>query len=295
MKLSTSNLGCFKWDIPTTIARLREYGFDGLDLRGVGGNLKPWQTPDFSTGLPDTRARMQDAGMALSCISSSICLAHADPQKMADNDEELARDAEICAALGCRQIRMFGGDLSLFDKTATESDRARVIDHAAKRCMALADRARSIAPIDLLIETHDAWTHSEHSARLLERIGLDSVGCCWDVKHTWWHAKEFAETTWPRIKRWVRNTHWKDACRHRGTDGGFKSALKFQGMLVPLGEGIIPVADALDLLTADGYNNWFTFEWEKHWHPHIKEPEEAFPAFVRFMRSTEQRLSHPQG
>lgn len=48
----------------------------------------------------------------------------------------------------------------------------------------------------------------------------------------------------------------------------------------------MPAADAIDSLTSDNYGNWYTLEWERHWHPHIAEPEVAFPAFVRFMRRT---------
>lgn len=294
MKLSTSNLGCFKWDIPTTIARLREYGFDGLDLRGVSGNMKPWQTPDFSSGLPETKARLQDAGLVLSCISSSICLTHAGAQKIADADEEMARDAELCAALGCGQVRIFGGDLRLFSERASEADRSRVIDHITERCRALADRARAIAPVDLLIETHDAWTNSEHMAQVLERIGRDDVGCCWDAKHTYWTAREVPEVTWKHLSRWIRNTHWKDVRRfvpgEKMADEAVAKRVRGAGLLCPVGTGVAPLADCVEIMAAAFYTGWYTLEWEKHWHPHIAEPEVAFPIFVRAMRDMDAKL-----
>lgn len=286
MKLSTSTLGCLQWDLPTLIARLREYGFDGVDLRGFQQNLKLWETPEFSSGISTTAARLRDAGLAVSCISSGICLTHGKPAKVAEADEELLRTAEICASLGCGQIRVFGGDLRLFDKAASEADRDRITSHAAECCARLAGKARSIAPVDILVETHDSWADSRHLADLLGRVNREDVGCCWDVKHTWWIAKETAERTWGRLGRWVRNTHWKDVRRHRGSNEGFRLDLKEHGMLVPMGEGILPAADACDLLAGSGYDGWLTLEWEKLWHPHIAEPETAFPAFVRYMRAT---------
>jgi sugar phosphate isomerase/epimerase len=288
-RLSTSTLGCPQWDLATIIRRLPEYGFDGVDFRGLRTHLKLWETPEFSSGLRDTSARLRDAGLAVSCISSGVTLAHSDQGKIAEADEELARSAEICGATDCRQIRVFGGDLNLFAKGATESDRERATCHVVERCRTLAGRAHSIAGVDLLIETHDAWTNSEHMVKVLKLADCDNVGCCWDVKHTWWLGKEVAETTWSRIRPWVRNTHWKDARRSRDTGHSNEQMAKTHGMLVPLGEGIMPAADALDLLSADGYDGWFTLEWEKRWHPHIAEPEEAFPGFVRFMRGASDR------
>ena len=37
-------------------------------------------------------------------------------------------------------------------------------------------------------------------------------------------------------------------------------------------------------LAAVGYDGWYTFEWEKRWHPEIEEPEVAVPAFAAFLR-----------
>jgi hypothetical protein len=35
------------------------------------------------------------------------------------------------------------------------------------------------------------------------------------------------------------------------------------------------------LLVEHGYRGYYSFEWEKVWHPEIEEPEIAFPDFVR--------------
>jgi sugar phosphate isomerase/epimerase len=293
MKLSTSTLGCFKWDLPTTLARVREYGFDGVDFRGLRKELQLWRLPEFSTNLAETAARIRDAGLAVSCISSSVGLTENRPDKVGAVDEELARTAEICGALGCRQIRVFGGALACASGD-TESARPRVIAQVVERARRLADHARAIAPVDLLIETHDDWTSSVHMAEVLERIGRDDVGCCWDVKHTYWMARETPETTWKRLSRWVRNSHWKDARRPVAADladPAIAARVQGPGMLLPLGEGVCPLADCHALMRADGYDGWFTLEWEKQWHPHIAEPEVAFPGFVRYMRGLEARFA----
>ncbi len=286
MKLATTTLGCMKWDLPTALARVKAYGFDGIDLRGLRGQLAIHRLPEFGPDLADSAARIRDSGLEVSGLSTGIRLTDTAPEAMAAFDEELSRCAEVCAAVGCRHMRVFGGDLKAAGG-AQEQDRARVADLVAARVAALADRARSIAAVDLLIETHDAWTHSAHMAGVLERVGRDDVACCWDVKHTYWHANEAPQVTWRRLAPWVRNTHWKDGRRHAGH--------RPNGLLCLLGEGILPLADIYDCLASSGYDGWYTLEWEKHWHPHIEEPEVAFPHFVRFMRELDARWQreHP--
>ena len=41
------------------------------------------------------------------------------------------------------------------------------------------------------------------------------------------------------------------------------------------------------LLRANGYTGWLQFEHEKRWHPELPQPEEAFPAFVRWVRTAD--------
>jgi sugar phosphate isomerase/epimerase len=51
------------------------------------------------------------------------------------------------------------------------------------------------------------------------------------------------------------------------------------------GQGQLPLAEAIQLLKADGYDGWLVFEHEKRWHPILPEPEEAFPAFAKWVDS----------
>lgn len=288
MRLSTTTLGCPDWELPTVLERVCEYGFEGIDFRGLRKELKLWLLPEFSGGLTDTAARIRDHGLTVTCVSSGIHLSDTRPESVVAHDEELVRSAEICRALGCRQIRVFGGSLRLAGG-AVESDRPRVIDLVAERVSALAERARSIAPVDLLIETHDAWTSSAHMLAILQRAARDDVACCWDVKHTYWTGRETPETTWLRLGGWVRNTHWKDVRRCRGSAGELGRDPGSGERLCLTGEGIVPLADCYDLLASSDYDGWYTLEWEKHWHPQIEEPEVAFPRFVRCMHDLEAR------
>jgi fatty-acyl-CoA synthase len=78
----------------------------------------------------------------------------------------------------------------------------------------------------------------------------------------------------------VINVHLKD---------GRREAKGWQLLL--LGEGEIPVKDALGLLQQRGYQDFISVEWEKKWHPEIPEPEIAYPQHIALLNQYVRELS----
>jgi sugar phosphate isomerase/epimerase len=99
----------------------------------------------------------------------------------------------------------------------------------------------------------------------------------WDVHHPWRLLGEEPETTWSNIGRWVQYTHVKDS---RGTVEQYAYCLT--------GEGEVPLARICAVLRNNGYDGYYTFEWEKRWHPEIAEPEAAFPQYAQYMRALDE-------
>ena len=48
--------------------------------------------------------------------------------------------------------------------------------------------------------------------------------------------------------------------------------------------GDVPVPEIVAQLRADGYDGYYSFEWEKKWAPEIEEPEVAFPDYMHYMK-----------
>jgi len=64
------------------------------------------------------------------------------------------------------------------------------------------------------------------------------------------------------------------------------------------GRGTVPVRRQVEELTKIGYSGYYSFEWEKVWHPDIEEPEIAIADYARVVtqyikdaRSTSTRTS----
>ena len=51
-----------------------------------------------------------------------------------------------------------------------------------------------------------------------------------------------------------------------------------------LGQGEVPVFEAIDVLVKDGYKGYYSFEWEKLWHPEIAAPEIALDDYAKVMK-----------
>jgi sugar phosphate isomerase/epimerase len=71
----------------------------------------------------------------------------------------------------------------------------------------------------------------------------------------------------------VRHTHLKDS---RPEGAGVRYVLT--------GSGTVPVRETVNVLAAAGYKGYYSFEWEKKWHPEIEAPEVAIPHYAKVMR-----------
>jgi sugar phosphate isomerase/epimerase len=131
--------------------------------------------------------------------------------------------------------------------------------------------------IQILIETHDpAWSRSANVVALTAAAGTPSVGILYDVLHPC-RMGEPVEQTLSTLGRNVELVHVKDG--HRPPDGSQ------EWPLCALGAGDVPLDRIVATLQEQGYDGWYTFEWEKRWHPELAEPEIALPAGSAFVRA----------
>jgi sugar phosphate isomerase/epimerase len=101
----------------------------------------------------------------------------------------------------------------------------------------------------------------------------EGTGLVWDISNMWSVTKEEPAEVYGRLKKWIRHTHLKD--------------LKIVGdkdEYTMFGEGQVPIFEAIDLLVKNQFQGYYSFEWEKLWHPDIAEPEIAIAQFASRMK-----------
>ncbi len=270
MKLAFTTLACPAWTVARVVGSAVANRYDAVDFRGCLDAVELFDSPHFKgEGLLETAARVADAGLAVSCLGSSARMAVPDAAARAAELDAMRRYAELCAPLGCRQVRIFGGAAAGIEDP---------VSAAAETLVAAAEIARG-AGIEFVVETHDDWKDTAKLRAAFDAAGRPGgIALLWDVHHPWTAFAEPPETSVRNLSPYIRNTHWKDS---RPLPDGTRR------LCLP-GEGDVPLRGIFSALRAVGYDGWYTLEWEKRWHPEIEEPETVIPAFAAFMRNLER-------
>jgi len=241
-----STLGCPDWSLEQALARGREYGYVGVELRLIDGGFIDDSMP--ASDRTRVGSLLAASGLELVAVDSSIVLSDDEPRGVA---KRIARFVELAAGWGAPLIRVFGGDSSQ--------------EHAT-RSLRLAAREAERTGCGIGLETHDAFSAATSVAAVLNAVDSPAVGAIWDVAHTH-RAGDSPADVIDRLRGRILDVHVKDAVR-TGKDGS---------RYVLMGEGEVPVRICLRALYRAGYSGWVVAEWEKRWHPEIEEPEVALP------------------
>ena len=267
MKLSISTLACPDWTLEQVIDACRAAGIRGVDLRGLGHEIDVTRLPEFTTALDQTLARLAEAGIELPCFATSVTLLSPSAQRWQEMLDEAHRYAQLAARSRTPFIRIFGGELP---KGADRAEALPVLSRHLRQIVKIC-KAQGAQP---LLETHDAWATTAAVRELLHEFDPDDAAVLWDVEHTS-RAGETPGDVVETLRPYLRHVHLKDSVQVGG-----KNVPKL------LGEGDLPVGDALRALRAIGYDRWVCLETEKRWHPDLSPaPEVSIPHFAAYMKS----------
>lgn len=266
-KLAFSTLGCPAWNFEKVISNAVSMGFSGVEIRGIGDELQTDQLPCF---LPEnqtqTKRILEEAGILICGIGTSV-LFH-DPDKYEQCITEGFHALDICMAMNIPSIRVFG------DAFPEDQSRSETINRVASGIDELCTYAEKNGQAKVLLEIHGEFNTTQSLIPLFAQLNHHpSFGVIWDIEHSFRAYNNNITDFYQTIKPFIRHVHVKD-CRIVGTD-----------VIVCLpGEGDIDISACLGLLEQDGYDGYYSFEWEKRWIKDIPEPEKAFPCYIDFMK-----------
>jgi sugar phosphate isomerase/epimerase len=271
MRLAFSTLACPNWSMEQVIAAARQYGYEGLELRLIDGEVI---TPALDQATRDqVKRQCREAGLPIICLDTSVRVAQPDAgARQAQINDGMAM-LELAAAWESPLIRVFGG-------APQGSSDADAFAGAADCLSQLAARGKELG-VAVALETHDVFSAGAKVAQVLAQVPNTNAGALWDTLHPY-RMGETAEQTLGLIGDRLLHVHVKDG--RRPADGGPNWDLTL------LGEGDVPMQDILARLRAAGYDGWLAVEWEKKWHPEIAEPEVALPQHADLLRAYLARL-----
>ncbi len=262
--LSFSTLGCPKWTFSQVIQQATASKYAGIEIRGIQGELNLPAHPIFSASqIATTKQQLKDANLKIVNLGSSANLHFLDPKKRQSNLDEAKRFIDLAHQLNCPYIRVFPNDLP------KEQSEQETLNAIIQGLIVLGDFAKS-SGVKVLLESHGKVIQSDMLAHIMKEANHPQVGLVWDFYNMWSVTKESPAKVYEVLKKYIYHTHIKDA---NVTNSGETYTL--------LGEGNTPLKEALHALKQGNYSGYYSFEWEKLWHPELGEPEIAIPHFAQ--------------
>ena len=277
MKLAFSTLGCPHWELREIIAAARRWGYDGVELRALGGSLDLLSRAEFAPAqLATTRAYFENEGLAICCVDTS-CVFHSPDASERANQMKLAlAHAKLAVKLGAPLIRVFP------DKIQSGAQREETRDWIAACLRAIAERMPD--DVNVGLETHGDFARADYAAEIVRRADHPQVKLIWDIANSVAAGSEIQQAA-RTVQPYLAHVHLRDAKPVAGSE---------HWLPVLAGTGRVSFAETVAAIRELNYDGFVSFEWEKYWHPEIEAPEVALPDFSNAIRELVAELGGGQ-
>ena len=267
-RLSFSTLGCPDWTFPQIVAFAAQHQYNGIEIRGIQRQLDLTKCNEFNTtqNRAATLRLMADNQLQFVDLGSSATMHFSDPTERQKNLDEGKRFIDLAHEINCPYIRVFPNN---FPK---DQDKNATMDLIVAGLLELGDYAKG-SKVTVLIESHGDLVKIDDIEKVMQAAKHPQVGMIWDIVNMWSITKEAPAEAYKRLHPYIRHTHIKDMKM-----AGDKIEYTF------LGKGEAPIFEAIDLLSKGGYKGYYSFEWEKLWHPELATPELAIADYVKAMK-----------
>lgn len=253
MKLCFSNLFCMDKSTAELINLCSRFGVLGVELRTDNAGNFPYSDElnivDIGTGV---------------CLKGYNADLINDAKRVLDN----IKDTKIKA------IRVFLGNFAQrFDAELEKLDHSGIVIALRELC--------DYTEKEIWVETHNEYATGRILKTLISEVKRDNLKIIWDIVHPIEDGEDYNET-FKLIGNYVAHVHIKDAVPHEDKiwhDYEYKR----------LGDGILPIKEIVTLLTENGYDGYFSLEWESLWRKELSElklsDDEIIGSFVEYMNS----------
>jgi len=265
LPMAFSTLGCPTWDWLTALDFAAAHGYSGIELRGIKDTMDLPKAAEFQPErLAQTQRELKERGLVITDLGASANL-HETGDKGAAGLAEARGFIDLASRIGVPYVRVFG------NKFVDGVSREQTLDYVGRALRSLGGYAHE-RNVVVLLETHGDFTDSPTVVGLMKRADSPGVAVLWDAHHTFVLGKESPETSVRELGSYIRHTHLKDSV---------PAAVDRRYVLTGAGE--VPVRRQVEALARVQYKGFYSFEWEKRWHPEIEEPQVAFAQFATVM------------
>ena len=263
MKTSFSTLACpdFSWQDIYSMAK--DFGFDGIEIRGLGEDIFSVKAPPFrDENIDATVAKLKKLGLEISCLSSGEPVY--DPATTDKAIEEITAYAKLANKVGASFIRVLGDR----DPAPSREIDDNVVIETMKKLVPVAEEYN----VTLLLETNGVYCDTLRLKKVIDAIGSRKVAALWDMHHPYRFMNEAPEVTVKNLGELIKYTHVKDSVME-----GDKVAYKL------MGTGDLPIKEMFAALDSINYQGYITLEWVYRWSKDLFDAGIVVPHFAGFM------------
>ena len=260
---------CPAWNLETIVANAAKFGYQGIELRGLRGELHLPIAPELARDPEAVRRLFADNKVELVCLGASATLTSKAPRVLAGQKGAVTEFMELASKLGCPYVRIFVGEVDRWD------NQRAALSRIAEALIPLAPIAARLG-VTLLVENDGDFPGSAELWFLIDAVGRPAVRCCWNQCNAM-TIRERATNSIPRLSNKIGMVH---VC-----DGKFDEAGALLGYTSP-GQGDVEVKRQIDLLKGLLYDRYLVFEWPKLWVGSLPPPESVLPGVAKFLRET---------
>lgn len=272
MKLAFSSVACPGWDLATMVQKAKDLGYEGIELRGLQGQMNLALAPELASNPARIGDLMRETGIELVSLASSAAFHMPERDRIAANQAEVREYLDLARGLGCRFVRVQAGEIPkarFFGYERREVVLARIAEALGELSAYAAERG-----VTLLVENGGDFSDSAALWYLMDAVDSPAVQCCWNpfAART---RRERPTTSIPRLAGRIGLVH---VC-----DGKFGDKGALDGYALP-GQGDVEIPRLVQLLRGLAYDGYLVFDWPKLWVSSLAEPDKALAAAAVYLR-----------
>ena len=247
MKLSFSDRKWTNYSFEQLLCAAEGTKVGGIELHSV-------RTSAFGKRLDETGARalrrqLIDRNTEIVCIDSSA----------SDDDVfETEYNISLARVLSVPYVRLHTTESTSFDEAVS----------LIEKTLPIAEKNGVV----LLVETVGIFANTATLFELLNRFASDNLCALWDLQYTYMVGGETPETTIKNLGAYVKHVHLKDS---KKLENGFEYCL--------IGEGELPIADAIMALASVNYDGYISLEWDPEWMPDVDSANVILTHYATYM------------
>ncbi|MBR3533531.1 MAG: AMP-binding protein [Clostridiales bacterium] len=258
-----STLACpdFSWQDIYSMAK--DFGFDGIEIRGLGDDIFSVKAPPFRENeLPKTVAKLKQLKLQIPCLSSGEPVNNEATREQAIS--EITAYCELAGKIGASYIRV------LADRDAAPGKEVddNVVIETVRQLVPVAEKYN----VTLLLETNGVYADTRRLKKVLDEIASPKVQALWDMHHPYRFFGEMPKQTVDILGGYIKHVHVKDSVME-----GDKVCYKL------MGTGDMPLKETFEALESINYSGFVSLEWVYRWSKDLLDANIVVPHFASYM------------